>query len=335
MGILRSRAFHITLGAAVSVALCVYVFYDLNWTALSGAVSNTQWWVFLPATVVFIAHHLLRALRWKYLLPADAQPGIADLFSALMIGNLATFTLPLRAGEIVRPFALSRRCKVTFPRSFASVIIERFFDLAFVLLSFGVLLKLLPGLPAWSYQGAQALAILAAGILVFMCCGAIFPSHTEALVRKILGYLPPGLREPLTRISTDFFLGAKDLRDPKNIIMVVGLTALVWCSCYIYFFLCLWLLPIAPSMLLAVSVAVVVALAVAAPSAPGFVGVYQVGCVAAFALFDVMYETGVAYSLLTHLHQYIVIVLLGIAGLMRFGLGVRDLSHAAHVSPTE
>ena len=70
---------------------------------------------------------------------------------------------------------------------------------------------------------------------------------------------------------------------------------------------------------------VMTALAVAAPSAPGFIGVYQAGCVAALALFGISKEIGIAFSLVTHAYQFVIIVGLGVISLARNGLGLGDL----------
>lgn len=329
----RARFLQIALGFAVSVGLCVAVFHDIEWEALGSALLAANWWAFFPASAVFVLHMALRAYRWRLLFPTEERPRFSVLFHALSIGNLASFLLPLRAGEVVRPFALSRKSTLSFPRAFASIIIERFFDLGCVLLTFGLLLTVLPGLPDWSYRGAQGLAFMAAMLLVFLLLGILCPTWTEKIIERCSSWLPKRIQSPVQRISRDFFLGSRELRDIGKLSQVLLLTVAVWSTCHLFFYCYLWLFPIEATVLLAVSVSVIVALAVAAPSAPGFLGVYQVGCIAAFALFDVPYETGVAFSLLSHLHQYLWILILGFFGLFSFGFGVRDLSRAAPPAP--
>jgi uncharacterized membrane protein YbhN (UPF0104 family) len=81
---------------------------------------------------------------------------------------------------------------------------------------------------------------------------------------------------------------------------------------------------------LSTALTVLIALAVAAPSAPGFIGVFQVATVASFALFGVSVEKATAYSLLNHLHQYVMIVSVGGVILLRSGMKLSELSKSPH-----
>ena len=73
------------------------------------------------------------------------------------------------------------------------------------------------------------------------------------------------------------------------------------------------------------TIAVLVALAVAAPSAPGFIGVYQTGCIAGFAIFGLNKELAIAYSLVTHITQYIGIVSYGVYLLFKYQMKLGEM----------
>jgi uncharacterized membrane protein YbhN (UPF0104 family) len=83
------------------------------------------------------------------------------------------------------------------------------------------------------------------------------------------------------------------------------------------------------SVLLSVTTGVLVALFVAAPSTPGFVGVFQAGCVAAAALMQYPIPTAQAYSILVHVVVYLFIIVVGFALLMVHGLSLGELKKAA------
>ena len=72
------------------------------------------------------------------------QVPLRRLFDAFMVGVFATFLLPFRAGEFVRPYYLKRYSHYSFLTCFVSVVVERFFDLATVLLGFAVMLVYVP-----------------------------------------------------------------------------------------------------------------------------------------------------------------------------------------------
>jgi uncharacterized membrane protein YbhN (UPF0104 family) len=71
-----------------------------------------------------------------------------------------------------------------------------------------------------------------------------------------------------------------------------------------------------------------IGLAVSAPSAPGGLGVYQLGCIAALTLGPYDRELATAYALVTHFHQYIVVIGCGVIILLRDQLSLAKLQDA-------
>ena len=80
---------------------------------------------------------------------------------------------------------------------------------------------------------------------------------------------------------------------------------------------------------MALTVTVMVGLALAAPSGPGFVGTFQAGCVVALSgVFGVSKEISVAYSIFAHAVQAIVGILVGLYSLYRQGLSFSGMLDA-------
>ena len=89
----------------------------------------------LPAVVMIVLAYVFRAYRWKALLEPSLKVNVSELYSPMMVGFMGNF-LPARAGEILRPYLLSKKSNITFSAAFASIIIERLFDLIMLLLIF-------------------------------------------------------------------------------------------------------------------------------------------------------------------------------------------------------
>ncbi len=325
VGFAKSKLAQSALGFLVSAALIIWIFKEANWAEVQNQLISMNYLMFLPITILTVFHYLIRSWRWKYLLPEGNQARTRQLFDSIMVGCFANFILPLRAGEFVRPFLLSRYCKESFSTTFVSVIVERFFDLSVVLLSFVLVLNHVEGIPNWVGKGAQALSVLAFCILVLMVAGTFFPELLVSWASRLMAWLPEKLRQRILRFIEDFLKGAAILNHGSRLLKVVLLSFAVWGSCYLLFHFYFGLFGAYPGLWPAVTVAVIVALAVAAPSAPGFIGVYQAGCVAGFALFGLNKEVAVAYSIVTHLYQYILFVLYGVYVLMRDNLHLADL----------
>ena len=321
----KSQRLQFALGLGVSLALVVWLLSSLNWSEVGQELIQSNFWVLLPATGLIFVHYILRALRWRELLARGREVSLRDLFDCIALGNFANFILPLRAGEFVRPYVLSERSPIHFSAGFSSVVIERFFDLSTVLVTFSLMLRWVPGVPDWAHHGATTLTILAAGILVFIVLSVLAQSFVDRLVAKLLSFFPEKIAKSVGNFLTEFIGGAQVLGREGRLFKTVAYTVLIWASCYGLYWIYLYLLPLPQDPGFAVVIAVILALAVAAPSAPGFVGVYQTACVAAFALYGISAERAVAYALITHVHQYVLFIAYGIYVLFRLQIGMKDL----------
>jgi uncharacterized membrane protein YbhN (UPF0104 family) len=117
--------------------------------------------------------------------------------------------------------------------------------------------------------------------------------------------------------------------------MIIGLTALVWFTAYLQFQVILWMFPFNQSFLLSVALGVFVALAIALPSAPGFVGVFQIGCVAAASLFAYPESDAKVYSLVAHGLTYVLMIIIGFWLLTVHDLNLFELKKAAEQGETK
>ncbi|RIL10669.1 MAG: hypothetical protein DCC75_03880 [Proteobacteria bacterium] len=323
--ILTSRKFHSLLGLSVSVALIAWMILSLEWGLVMAELRRVEFLAFIPCIGLFVIHNLLRAWRWKFLLPDEVPTRLPRLFDAIMVGNFASYILPLRAGEFLRPYFLTRYSKVSFSTSFASVVIERFFDLALVLMVSSYVFGRFADIPDWISKGAMLLSVLAVGIFIFMLVGAFTPNLALKLCESICALMPKGLSSAIAKFLEEFLEGAAILRKPKNLFYVVTLSAAVWGTCFMLFDLFFSLFSYDAPMEMAVTMTVIIALAVAAPSAPGFIGIYQTACIVSFKLFSMSEEFGAAYSLVTHALHYVLFLGLGGYVLIRDNLSLSDL----------
>ncbi|MCI5066452.1 flippase-like domain-containing protein [bacterium] len=333
--LIASRKFHSALGISVSVLLLFWVFSEIDIAAVQEPLLEAHYWVLLPALAVFLLHFVLRACRWQYLLPNGEHTTLRHRFDAVMVGNFANFVLPLRAGEFVRPYLLSKLSPISFAEGFASIIIERFFDLTAAIVTFALLLPYLPTTPDWVSTSAWALGVVASLILLFILSVVFAPRQILALFDLCFARSERPLIGKARGFVEDFVASARVLAEPKRLILVTVLTALVWGSNYLLFTVFLYLLDLEQSGLLGTTLAVIIALAVAAPSAPGFIGVYQTACLAGFALFQMSEENAFVYSVITHIFQYILFIGLGFFALSRAGLHLGELRKRSQRSVEE
>jgi glycosyltransferase 2 family protein len=323
---LRSSTWKLGLGLAISLSVLLWMYFTLDWRDVGLKLSRCHLWVVLPSLLLVGLQFLLRAARWRYLLAEGEITPLRERFDALMVGTFATFVLPLRAGEFVRPLLLARRLSLSFSKCFASIVIERFFDLSAVLLLFAVLLSRISSLEPWICRGAYSLSLLAAAILAFMLVGAFAPAPITRLTACLCRALPSRLHNLGERFVTDLLEGAAVLRQGRNLLMVVWLSGLVWVTTLLQHYVFLYFLDVQPGAWLALAVVVVSALAIAVPSAPGFLGVYEAGWIAAMTLFGHTPEEATAYAVITHIFSFGCFVGYGTWALFRYQLSLSELS---------
>jgi uncharacterized protein (TIRG00374 family) len=307
------------------------VFGDAKLSDLRESFDRIVWWPVIPFILLFGVHYLLRSWRWRYLLPEPQRekPTLRSLFDSIILGNLASCLLPFRLGEFIRPLVFARWTEYSFGAAFISVVIERFFDLSMVLISFFVIVQLLPDLPEWLHMAAYSLGAMSLALLVFLVGGCLFPRLINQLVALCVQPLPHRIAGILQKFAADLVDGAAVIKTPSRLMIIVLLTTLVWLTAYLQFQVVLWMFPFNQSFLLSVALGVFVALAIALPSAPGFVGVFQIGCVAAASLFAYPESDAKVYSLVAHGLTYLMMIIIGFWLLAIHDLNLFELKKAA------
>lgn len=318
------------IGLAISAALIIWLLQALDWQLVWAELKDANYLVLIPVTILTIAQFMVRAMRWRYLLPTCSELSFAKLFAAIMVGNLATFILPLRAGEFIRPLFLTKDTKgqLSFAVTFGSIVIERLFDLLCVLITFAIILPFLPTLPDWVSSGAIYLTALALIILILLVWAIFSPATVTAISSVFCRPLPKSINARVQLLLAEMLSGAKVLKDTRNLIWTIIFSVVMWLLNYLSLYVALFMFAIDHSWLLGTTTAVVMALAVAAPSAPGFVGILQVASVASFLLFGESAEVATSYAIILHVLQYLIYIVFGGWALSTRGLKLGTMTSA-------
>ena len=102
---------------------------EIERSEFAHAFENANYWLIAPIVIMSLLSHLIRAIRWKYLMePLGYQPKLKNVFSVVMIGYLANSAIP-RLGEILKCTFLARYEKLNVGKLVGTIIIERTFDL--------------------------------------------------------------------------------------------------------------------------------------------------------------------------------------------------------------
>jgi len=112
----------------LSLVCIVWVLKNAGLHRIWGEVGHMKWgWVTL-ALACDATVYLLHGWRWKLLLRPIAEVPFIQTLEAIYVGLFTNEVFPLRAGELIRCFLLSKSTEMPLSVTFASALIERLFD---------------------------------------------------------------------------------------------------------------------------------------------------------------------------------------------------------------
>ena len=219
-------------------ALFVYWFvHKLDWREVWAEVSEAKWGQLGLALALLVGTYFVRVLRWHTLLKPMARPSLFALFRATMIGFTALFFVGRAAEMIVRPAALSAKERVHPSASYATVMIERVFDMSMVVVFFAVNLIFFEYIArdadamrmfGWiKLTGGMLLLVAAAGIYGLSAFRRGRTGALEYLERK-LARLPKKLRDATLSLLRHISEGLAVLHDARSLSITVSYTVLLW-----------------------------------------------------------------------------------------------------------
>jgi hypothetical protein len=319
----------IWVGVALPIAAIAYTVHDVDLREVASHIGDANPWLVLAMVPLHVLALWLRALRWRWLarsLSVEPLP-LKPLFRATALGFMAINVLPFRLGELARPWLLGRETEVRGSAALGTLVLERAIDFTAVSVMGGIVLLLhSKAMPSWVRSGAAIFALFTLIPVGAIIALRINESGSLALLAGLLRPFPDGARERVMGIVTEVCRGLAGLRGFHATAQVLLQTAILWGVVLpAPFLLGLYAFDIdfpPRTMALATfTTSVFVALAVAAPSAPGFFGVFHFACREALHLFGVPRAVAVAYGTLVHITYWIPVTLIG--GIVAVQTGAR------------
>ncbi len=135
------------IGFAVSIVSLYFSFRKFDYAALGQDVVRLSWfWVILGVSMELLSF-VVDGWRWLVILSPAEQPSLLQCVRSTFIGLFANDILPAKAGEIIRPYLLSRWANVPLSLSITSAVMERIFDGITIVTTFYLVTFDMPGLP--------------------------------------------------------------------------------------------------------------------------------------------------------------------------------------------
>jgi uncharacterized protein (TIRG00374 family) len=323
------RKLYFYSGIAVSV-LSLWIAFDLvAWDKLKSALRDAEYVWLLPSAFVIALAALARAERWRWLMGGHSKVSLPRSFRAVSIGYLITNIFPFRLGELVRPVIVARGGKVKAMHSFSTIAVEHVLDL---LMIFGMLIIVLPDiiLPQTAELGVARGAVLFTIVSIGLIIVVWQRTPVERAFSWIIKRIPGMTHDVWEGRFHSFMKGLAVIGSPRLFSLSLLWTVIAWILSAVGFHLALLaFVPDAP-FVASLLVTVTVALARLAPATPGSIGVIQIVIQQSLIIFGIAPGTGLAFGLVFHATEYIVLNVAGVISLAIEGMSWSSLVSTVH-----
>ncbi|MDE2981207.1 MAG: lysylphosphatidylglycerol synthase transmembrane domain-containing protein [Gemmatimonadota bacterium] len=322
------------LGLAVVAVLLWWLFRDADLGEVWATIRSANPFQLLATCVVAMGGFAARAARWRFLLaPAQPHSPYRSRFAAVCVGFMANNLLPSgRVGELGRAYAYSRLEPVSTATAFATLIVERLLDgvAVFALLVIAVLSATFPAesLPEVLVAGIQGVTLVLGLVLVGALAVVAFPTRSVGLCRAVATrILPHRLAAGFDEIFQGIVAGLASMRGWRHIVPALLWSFAVWIIQSLSFWIGFAAFGIDLPFAAALFTNAAIAVAVAVPAPPGYLGTFQLGAsVALVEVYAVAEEAALGFAVGWHFVNFFPITLAGLWYARRIGITFRDFT---------
>jgi len=298
------KSAQLIVSLVVAALAIYYTLRNVSLAELMESFRHVHYIYLIPGVLIVALTFVLRAYRWRVLLTPVKQVKARELASPLMVGFMAS-VLPARAGELVRAYLLGKKHNLPFVASFATIVVERLFDMIMLMLLFGWILVFHSDIfnSGVSFSGISIrdlafnfgifTLVVLSGLIGFIFLLAFQKEKAVALVRWLTRLLPDKWQTKIEQLMETFSQGLAVVRDGTALFKITLASAGVWTlivTQYYPLYLAYDLQTLSAESMIFLTV--LVAIMITALPTPAFLG--SMNAAVLIALHDVMGEAEVA-----------------------------------------
>jgi uncharacterized protein (TIRG00374 family) len=268
--------------------------------------------------------HFFRSWRWNFLLrPLGAALPLRRLLAVSSVGFMAILALPIRLGEFVRPYFVTREGRIRMSAAVGTVAVERIVDGLLISILFFVS-YLLSSADVFSRElriGAWLSLIGFVGLTTFLAVAQAWTEPTIELVLRVslLRRFAPARAERLGDKLRSLISGFKVMRDRRNFAIFLLQSVLYWGANGFG----MWILAQQMGLPLSISASFTTmaftGVVLTLPNSPGLVGQFHAAIklgLAAYLPLATVNASGMAYAIVLHGIQTLWYVAIGLGSLL-------------------
>lgn len=222
---------------AVLIALCLLIYFQIrswktfDWPMFWKQTEHANWLYVFYGLALTYAAYVLRAVRWRIFLKPVRKTTTARLLAPQFVG-FAALALLGRAGEMIRPYVIAKKERLTFTSQVAVWGVERIFDMG----AFAVMLAasfLSPDLRALSfYHQLREFSFLLIALIVGLVVSMVILRRSgeraaQFFYDRVVGFAPK-VAHHLREKTLSFSQGLETIQDLSSAIQLVAVSLFMW-----------------------------------------------------------------------------------------------------------
>lgn len=310
-------ALAVRIASIAIVAVLLWLFLrSIEWHALGVALRHAHVLPLILSSVLFFVCLFGKALSWRIMLAPQHVVPIGHLYRYTIAAFAASTFTPVRAGEVLRVWALKRRDGVPVVESTAVAINEKLIDAITLLLFCAPIPWLLTTLPTWVADTILLTAGAALGVflVLYIAVGRMKARETRSWFGR-------------------FIAGMHVVRSPHRMLLLVIVKLLGWAADLMAVMFVLYAVGIDVPIAAGMFILFTFNLAIVIPSTPAQIGTLQVGVLIATDLLGVPREPALAFALLYQAMQVVPVLVVGLILELNLVLGRGPTTAREHPVP--
>jgi uncharacterized protein (TIRG00374 family) len=319
---LKKHFVKIFLGIFFSSAFIYLTLRQIDFKVFVELLKTADYAILTLSGFIYVLCYIFRSIRYYFIILPLKKTKVFENFPYTVIGFFANNIIPLRIGELIRAKITGERLGISRSSVFATIVIERIFDIAMFVILFFTTMVFMP-FPEFVKKTFYILTAISA-VCFFMFF--IILSHEEKTLKILMKLpVPDSAKLAISGFFNKFTDGLAILNKPSVLIKTFIMSAVVWAAESLFFFIVAYSCGVKISIWGAVFTVIIIGVGVIIPTAPGYLGAFEFMGVTALQTLSIDKSAAFACVALYHFLEIVLIFALGFFCILKSKLSVSDL----------
>ena len=312
------------LGVIISALFLYLTFRGVQFETIFQGLKNVKYVYLIPALSFLLLISFLRSLRWGIVLSSLGKIDQKKLYPLTCIGYMAVIVIPMRIGELLRPYLLSATSQIPMGSALGTIVVERVLDILTVLGILFIVVLIFPS-PGWLLKTGYSLLPLLFLFISFLCLFYFRREFALRLFKSVSKIFPDKISIKLEELLKNLGDGLSIIENPVGLAYALFLSVLIWISSALAIFSLYSFLNLQLTLVSSFVVLVITIIGVSLPAAPGMVGNFQYAVILGLSLFYIEKTDAFVFSMVYYFLGIGTTIFLGLICLPMVDISIKEM----------